>query len=1250
MKIAVRNIAGLGVILGLLGIAGTLAADTAKSAASAIHPRALAAAKQMSRAEMTASYLKIPLSFERNEGQTATQVKFLSRGAGYELFLTPAEAVLALTKPAVTSDEGAASADASGAPRTAAVLRLSLAGANPNPQIEGTDQLAGKVNYLIGNDSAKWHKDIPTFAQVKYDGVYPGIDLVYHGSNQRQLEYDFQVAPGADPRKIELGFAGIKRLTIDKDGELILHLADGEVTEHVPAVYQEIGGHRRPIAGAYAMHGADRVGFAVAAYDRTKPLIIDPVLVYSTYLGGSIFDVAAGIAADTAGSAYVTGFTSSSNFPTTAGAYRTTEPNSLDAFVTKFNPTGTGLVYSTYLGGSGGVSEGLGIAVDGSGSAYVTGFTWAPNFPTTPGAFQDYISGLYTYRCGDGGAPSKPGANSKPGKAGSRHRSRRERFARKAHRAARHQAKHGNHAAATASAGGKLAPAEFPPSPDFPGSGSSGPCYGGAEDAFVTKLTPNGSGLVYSTFLGGINHDRGYAIALNAAGNAYVTGFTKSYDFPTTAGAFQPQAGFAVAGCYTYACQNGFVTELTADGSNLVYSTYLGGNNDDSDDFARAIAVDPAGDAYVAGDTESIFNASCTGLFDPSNCCSGFATGYCVGFPTTPGAYQTEVNPYTEDNAYVTKLNAAGTGLVYSTLLGGGTTPVPPEEPYPLDLAHGIAIDANGDAYVVGKTTSGDFPTTTGSFEPTPPGYCQGGFLSEFNPTASTLLYSTFIGSLDGCDKYASSIAVDPLGDVFVGGRDDDASFPITTNAACTGPGMSSYGVPFACCTGSGTGTCSTIQGTFGGDRDGYLLEFMAAPGGTPPLNAEFSTYVGGAGVEQTNGVALDPAGDVYLTGLTYSSNFPASAGAFQANQAGIGNAFVQKIGCMATGTATIFTSNYNQTITIFPPGSNCSAPPSATIAGTLTGLSYPFGLAYDTGNGDLYVINYGGASVSVYSMAQWQAGGNQTPIAMISGPKTKLAGALGIAVDSASGDVYVANSAGGTSFSGSITMYKNSTIVAGGNKPPDAIITGSNTNLYSPQGVAIDPNTGNIFVANLGGPIGTNGDGSVTEYAAGASGNQSPAAMIVGSMTGLSQPSGIAVDASSNIYVANYDGGPSASGAVTIYTQPLTSKTGNPNNVAPAAEIVGPQTGKNYTLLNDINGIAVDANGLIYVSNFGETGSVTVYPPLAALTGAANYPNVSPVVDITGPATLLYGPRGIAVDPPPALTRRQRRRRKHRR
>src|SRR3989442_1243037 len=408
---------------------------------------------QASKPQVLAAYGKLPLSFEANQGQTDPKAKFLSRGRGYTLFLTSTEAVLTLTK-ADAHAKRKISGDArlvEPEKRAGTVLRMKFVGANPAPAVAGVGELPGKSNYFVGNDPKKWRANVPTYAKVRYQDLYPGIDLVYYG-NQRQLEHDFVVSPGADPKAITLAFEGMDGVAIDALGDLVLRADGGEVHLRKPVVYQEQNGQRAVIPTRYVLKAERQVVFEVAAYDINKPLVIDPTLVYSTFLGGSGGDQGNGIAVDAVGNAYVTGSTGSSNFPTTAGAFQTTLGPGGDAFVTKLNPTGSALVYSTYLGGTG-FDEGFGIALDAAGNTYVTGETFSLDFPIL-GAFQSTSGG------------------------------------------------------------------------DF--------------DSFVTKLNPTGSALVYSTYLGGASLDDGLGIALDAAGNAYVTGLTSSSNFPTTLGAFQP--------------------------------------------------------------------------------------------------------------------------------------------------------------------------------------------------------------------------------------------------------------------------------------------------------------------------------------------------------------------------------------------------------------------------------------------------------------------------------------------------------------------------------------------------------------------------------------------------------------------------------------------------------------------------------------------------------------------------------------
>jgi hypothetical protein len=685
-----------------------------------------------SRVQVSEAYGKLPLYFEANQGQTDEQVKFLARGGGNTLFLTPSEAVVVLTKreqPARGGFPGARLRPAQGRSATRTVLRMTFVGANPEPRLMGTEELAGKANYFIGNDPATWRTNVPTYAKVHYQGLYPGIDLIYYG-NGHQLEYDFVVGSGADPDRILLDVQGAHKLELDAQGDLVLHTAAGVIRQRKPVIYQEVDGARREVAGGYVLKGAHRVGFHVAAYDTTRPLVIDPVLFYSTYLGGSADDFAVGIAVDVSGNAYVTGATFSTNFPTTPGSFQLAPAGDFDVFVTKLNPTGSALLYSTYLGGNG-QDQGNRIAVDVAGNAFVVGFTRSTNLPTTVGAFQ----------------------------------------------------------AAT----------------------------GGGFDTFVSKLNPTGSALIYSTYLGGSGEDDGFGVALDAAGNAYVSGGTTSNNFPTTAGAFQT----TLAGSF-----DAFATKLSPTGATLGYSTYLGGGGFDS---ASGIAVDTSGGAYVVGSTTS------------------------VNFPTTSGAFQTAFGGGPFD-AFVVRIDPLGSILVYSTYLGGSGD----------DSGFDIALDNSGNAHVTGPTTSTNFPTTPGAFQATLGGVGPSGFgdayVTKLNATGGALLYSTYLGG--NGDDFGGSLALDAAGNAYVTGVTASSNFSTTPGA---------------------------FQAALAGGFDAFVTKLN--PTGSALV---YSSYLGGGGDDVGLGVAVDalPNPNAYVVGDTTSANFPTTAGAFQSAFAGGGPFF----------------------------------------------------------------------------------------------------------------------------------------------------------------------------------------------------------------------------------------------------------------------------------------------------------------------------------------------------------------------
>jgi hypothetical protein len=718
-------------------------------------------------------YGKLPLSFEANAGQSDPQVKFISRSTGYTLFLTGDEAVFTLSDSEPKDDAKSIGRQPRAAPHTLttnAVLRMKLRNANLGATVAGADELPGKSNYFIGNDPKKWRTDVPQYEKVKYAGIYPGIDLVYYG-NQRQLEYDFVVAPGADPRRIEFDVSGARRIRRDKSGDLILPLTDREIRWRKPTVYQEHDGTRQQIEGRYVIKHGRRVGFEVASYDSHKPLIIDPAVSYSTYLGGATnLSSAYAVAVDTSGNAYLTGYTRAWDFPVTPGAFQTTCPSGQGeygcgtwgaAFITKLNPTGTALVYSTYLGGNEG-TEGFAIAIDGSGDAYVTGGTDASNFPTTPGAFQT--------TCGSCGY------------------------------------------------------------------------YQGLGDAFVTELNPTGSALVYSTYLGGdtpnqyFNNSLAGSIAIDTSGNVYVSGYTNFGGFPVTPGAFQTKCGSCHAGPEL---DSPFVTKFNPALSTLLYSTFLGGSGGDE---AADIAVDASGDAYLTGTTQS------------------------TDFPVTPGAFQTTCSqPYCWD-IFVTELNPTGSSLLYSSYLGGGITNGTGQAQF----GTGIVIDSDGDAYVTGDTGSPTFPTTPGAFQTTCHGCVNGGsnaFVTEFNPSESALIYSTYLGGSNG--DQASGIALDAAGDIYLSGETYSIDFP-------TSPGA------FQTCA-----TCNI------GEWRAFVSELNPTGSGLV-----YSTYLTGTNGSGAKRIVLDAVGGIYVVGGTGSADFPITPGAFQTTCAGgcnYGSAFVTK-------------------------------------------------------------------------------------------------------------------------------------------------------------------------------------------------------------------------------------------------------------------------------------------------------------------------------------------------------------------
>src|SRR5882762_287979 len=665
------------------------------------------------------SYSDLPLTFESYDGETTGQNRYVAAGRGYRLSLLQNEAVLDLIAPSKSIEKdtmshtggrsvGSRSEMFGTEPHSVArntSLHMRMVGANPAPQVLGLDVMPGRTNYFKGHQAGSWQTNVASYSRVQYHDIYPGVDLLYYG-NQHELEYDFVVKPGADPNEIRFEVTGARRIQLDAEGNLLFATTTGEVLMRKPLVYQQVGGERREIAGNFHLAEPNQIGFAVSVYDATLPLIIDPALDYATYLGRSVNDRVNAIAVGPDGSTYV------------AGVAPAPTPSGLDeAFVAHIAADGKTLLNMAYFGGSGATTA-RGIAVDGTGSAFITGETKAADFPVL-NALQASCSLNASRQC--------------------------------------------------------------------------------AGDVYIAKLNPDGS-LNFATYLGGSEEDAGNAITLDSAGDVYVAGSTTSMDFPI----------FRAAQSGTSGNGDAFIAKISGDGMHVLYATYLGGREKDE---ARAIAVDGLGNVYVTGQTSSLDFPTVKALQER---CRLTPSSRCLG------------------EAFVAKLAADGSSLLYSTYLGGSSG----------DAGNAIAVDAQGGAYVAGTTLSADFPVV-GALEAQPGGKSEG-FVAKLAPDGSNLVYSTFLGGSGDDDE--NSIAVDRRGNAYISGHTTSSDFPTQT--------------PFqATCKKDSTGACS---------QDAFLAVLNS--NGT---HLDFATYLGGTGADEGRGVALDAKGSVYLGGATTSADFP---------------------------------------------------------------------------------------------------------------------------------------------------------------------------------------------------------------------------------------------------------------------------------------------------------------------------------------------------------------------------------------
>jgi hypothetical protein len=709
--------------------------------------------------------VRAALSFVPNFGQTDPAVAFQARSSGGSLFFTSNQVVIVLPPLAQTAilpsdlaERLSSGTQQKGRPSSAsgnqpAVIRLNFEGANPTPEITGLDPLPGFANFFIGSNPAKWHTNLPTYAGLVYRGLYPGIDLRYEstGGTGRQLgvlKGTYSIAPGADASIIQWRYEGAA-VQVDGKGDLQIAYPASPVNrsgnpsasskldrtalvEQAPISWQESGQNRVPVLTRYNIAADGTIGIVFPnGYDRTRPLILDPTLVYSTYLGDSQEDNGSGIAVDSSG-IYIAGLTVSTSFPITGTSFQDTNAGGYDAFVTKFNPTGSALIYSTYLGGSG-TDYGLGLAVDAAGNASITGLTDSTDYPFSADAFDQ--------TCGQSVA-----------------------------------------------------------------------CTSDVYDAFVTRLNSSGSGLLYSSYLGGDDLDIGYSIAVNNSGDAFVAGRTASTNFPTAGTPYQASNG---------GLADGFVAKLDTEAAgtaSLVYSTYLGGSDADR---LIGIAIDSSDKAYVVGRAAStnypmagtpFQNANAGGIdavmseldddgsqlvystylggtgddvgfiiaIDSSNRVYFTGQTKSTDFPTSPGAYDSTCGTDGSCNssfwdAFVVKLDPAASGAasrVYATYFGGSQD----------DSGQSIAVDSSGNAYLTGYTDSTDLPILN-AFQPTCGWGCGSGFVdafvTRFNATGSGLSYSTFLGG--SSSDYGIAITIDNSDMPYITGDTYSNDFPTVT-------------------------------------------------------------------------------------------------------------------------------------------------------------------------------------------------------------------------------------------------------------------------------------------------------------------------------------------------------------------------------------------------------------------------------------------------------------------------------------
>lgn len=895
---------------------------------------------------------RLPLSFEENEGQVDGAVKFLSRGSGYELFLTGDEAVLLLRKPRPVEKEPRKAVNDAEV-REGSVLRLKMIGANTAARVVGQDALPGKVNYFTGNDPEKWRRNVPTYRKVYYKDVYKGIDVVYYG-NQRELEYDFVVAPGANPKLIKFRVEGAERIRLDDSGSLLLALKEGEVRLNKPFIYQLAdNGSRKEIKGAYVINGKE-ISFKLRGFDSDKPLVIDPVLSYSTFLGSTGSEIVQGIAVDAQGSAYVTGFTDVSTFPTTSGSFKSTSQFG-GAFVTKLDPTGSTLVYSTYLsGGSISTTSAAKIAVDAAGNAHVTGFTTATDFPVVngfktasnlfkttnsganwnnnntglpgdvraigvaPNEFQMVYAGtaIGLFRSNDGGATWV-----KPAPTGSPAFGFATAIGVSPLNSAVVYAGFTNGFFKSIDAGSTWAPVGLPIAgvtpfaivfdPITPSTMYVGTSHG------VFKSTDSG------TTWSGINNFglasppnvRTIAIDKTTPSTMFAGTFGSGIFKTTNGGTSWSQINNGLSGA-----ENNFVNVIVIDpfnaatvysahgtigGQGIINKTTNGGglwtpmHNGVPDLQVTGLVADQSAASTLYASTAgggivktvnggTTWNNANNGVWNVN-------VATLVGHPANSSImYAGAVGPPSQD-AFVTKFNSTGSGLLFSTYLGGSFS----------DSATGIAVDAAGNIYVAGETISQNFPTVN-AIKPTrtESEFCNDGFITKINPAAPSLVFSTYLGGTDCDDIFA--VALDSTANVYVTGQTKSTDFPLA----------------------------NAFQSTIGDNGDAFVTKL------TTSGSLAYSTYLGGNQADSGRGIGVSASGEAVVTGNTQSVNFPTLNPLKGAADVGFVAVFVTKL--TSQGSGLVYSTFLGGEAGDTARGIAVDAGGNAHVVGLTTSRTYP--------------------------------------------------------------------------------------------------------------------------------------------------------------------------------------------------------------------------------------------------------------------------------------------------------------------